>query len=171
MTRALNSEFDKVAEPANDKAQSSTLRVLHLNSLLTGGGTDDRSVKIAHALSQIGCGVWLVGPAGREFSEVARSLGIPFHQVSVGPLKLPLIVQTARFIREQQVQIIHARHGRDYWPAVLAAKLAGSRAKIVLSRHLAKSPGSFSRRLLLGRCDTMLACSEFVRKILVEGGF
>ena len=167
----METEFSKVNDEAGHKVKN-PLRVLHLNSLLMGGGTDDRSVKVAHALSQMGCGVWLAGPAGREFSDVARGLGIPFHHVSLGPLKLPLIVQTAQFIRRERVQIIHARHGRDYWPAILAAKLSATGAKVVLSRHLAKSPGSlFSRRLLLGRCDAMLACSEFVRRILVEGVF
>src|SRR6185295_13330787 len=109
------------------------LSVLHLNSMLTGGGTDDRSVRIAHALSKLGHKIWLAGPAGREFSEVAQNLGLSFHALPVGPLKLPLIFNAARFIRSQQIQIIHARHGRDYWPAVLAAKLSGIRPKIVLS--------------------------------------
>jgi len=40
----------------------------------------------------------------------------------------------------------------------------------VLSRHLAKSPGSWaSRRFLLGQCDAFVAVSEFVAKVLKEG--
>jgi glycosyltransferase involved in cell wall biosynthesis len=146
------------------------LSVLHLNSMLTGGGTDDRSVRIAHALSKLGHKIWLTGPAGREFSEIAKRLGVSFHAVPLGPLKLPLIFNTARFIRSQRIQIIHARHGRDYWPAILAARLSGARPKIVLSRHLAKSPGSWpSRRCLLGQCDALVAVSHFVAKVLREG--
>lgn len=146
------------------------LRILHLNSLLKGGGTDDRSVRIAHALLAQGVAVWLAGPAGREFSAIAQQLGVPFQSTPIGPLKLPLIVSVARFIRAQRIQVIHARHGRDYWPAILAARLSGARPKVVLSRHLAKSPASwFSRRFLLGRCDAMLAVSHFVAKVLREG--
>jgi glycosyltransferase involved in cell wall biosynthesis len=147
------------------------LRILHLNSLLRGGGTDDRSVRIAHALHQLGHQIWLAGPAGREFSAVGEQLGLPFHPLSAGgPLKLPLILGAAKFLRAQRIQILHARHGRDYWPAVLAAKLSGVRPRVVLSRHLAKSPGSwFSRRFLLGQCDAMLAVSQFVAKVLREG--
>src|ERR1051325_6161550 len=146
------------------------LSVLHLNSMLTGGGTDDRSVRIAHALSKLGHKIWLAGPAGREFSEIAQQLGVAFHALPVGPLKLPLILQTARFIRSQRIQIIHARHGRDYWPAILAAQLSGLRPKIVLSRHLAKSPGSWaSRKFLLNQCDALVAVSQFVAKVLREG--
>ncbi len=147
------------------------LRVLHLNSMLKGGGTDDRSVRIAHALHRLGHHVWLAGPGGREFSGVAADLGVPFQPIPAnGPLKLPLIVHTARLIRRERIQILHARHGRDYWPAILATRLSGARPKIVLSRHLAKSPGSWaSRRFLLGQCDAMAAVSEFVAKVLREG--
>src|SRR6267142_389739 len=146
------------------------LSVLHLNSMLTGGGTDVRSVRIAHALSKIGHKIWLAGQVGREFSEIAQQLGVSFHPVPVGPLKIPLIFSTARFICSQRIQIIHARHGRDYWPAILTARLSGIRPKIVLSRHLAKSPGSWaSRRYLLGQCDALVAVSHFVAKVLREG--
>lgn len=146
------------------------LRVLHLNSLLKGGGTDDRSVRTAHALLALGHQVWLAGPPKREFSAIADSLGLPFHPVRSGPLKLPLILSTARFLRRERIQILHARHGRDYWPAVFAARLSGMRPRVVLSRHLAKSPGSWaSRRFLLGQCDAMVAVSRFVAQVLREG--
>jgi glycosyltransferase involved in cell wall biosynthesis len=136
--------------------------------MLTGGGTDDRSVRIAHGLMQLGHQVWMGGPVGREFSKVVEELNIPF--VSLKPAKVSLILGTARFLRRQKVQILHARHGRDYWPAVFAARLCGARPKIVLSRHLAKSPGSWaSRHFLLGQCDAMLAVSHFVAKVLREG--
>jgi glycosyltransferase involved in cell wall biosynthesis len=138
--------------------------------MLTGGGTDDRSVRIAHALSKLGHKIWLAGPAGREFSQIAQQLGVSFHPVPVGPLKLPLILEAARFIRSQRIQIIHARHGRDYWPAIFGAQLSGIRPTIVLSRHLAKSPGSWpSRRYLLKQCDAFVAVSHFVAKVLREG--
>lgn len=148
----------------------SPLRILHLNSMLSGGGTDDRSVRTAHALLKLGHRVWMAGPAGREFSRITEDLGIPFLPVKTNALKLPLILGLAGFIRRENVQIIHARHGRDYWPAILAARLSGVRPKVVLSRHLAKSPGSFaSRRFLLGQCDAFVAVSQFVAKVLREG--
>lgn len=147
-----------------------SVRVLHLNSRLTGGGTDDRSVRIAHALRQAGAAVWLMGPGGRTFAAVAEQLGVPLEPVSGGLLKLPLVLRAARFLRRHQVQIIHARHGNDYWPAILAAHLSGVRPKVVLSRHLAKSPGSwFSRRFLLSQCDALVAVSHFVARVLREG--
>ena len=152
-------------------ANKMPLRILHLNSMLTGGGTDDRSVRIAHKLLERGHEVRMAGPVGREFSAVIQELGLPLDPIPPGgPLKLPLILGVARCLRRHRIQILHARHGRDYWPAVLAARLSGVRPRVVLSRHLAKSPGSWaSRRFLLGSCDAMIAVSQFVAKVLREG--
>jgi len=138
--------------------------------MLKGGGTDDRSVRVAHALMKQGHSVWMAGPAGREFSKVVGELGVPFQPLRPGLLKLPLVLGVARLIRREKLQILHARHGRDYWPAIFAARLSGLRPKVVLSRHLAKSPGSWaSRNFLLSQCDAMAAVSEFVARVLREG--
>src|SRR5947208_5924013 len=104
-------------------AKVGEVRVLHINSMLKGGGTDDRSIKIAHAMQKLGYWTAMAGPAGREFSEFVSGLGIPLYPVPAGMLKLPMIARTARLIRHEKVRIVHARHGRDYWPAVLAARL------------------------------------------------
>ncbi len=150
---------------------NSVIRVLHLNSLLTGGGTDDQCVKLAAGLTQLGQKVWIAGPDGREFSKVIRALGICYNATPPeGPLKLRFILSAAGWIRREGIQIVHGHHGRDFWPAILAARLAGTRPKVVLSRHLAKSPSSwFSRRFLAGRCDAVVAVSDFVARVLREG--
>jgi glycosyltransferase involved in cell wall biosynthesis len=147
------------------------MRILHLNSLLRGGGTDDQCVKLVHGLAQLGHEVWLAGPGDREFSKTARDLGIPFHATPPeGPLKLRFIASVAGLVRSKRIQILHGHHGRDLWPTVLAARLSGCRPKIVVTRHMAKSPSSrFSRRFLLNRCDAMIAVSQFVARVLREG--
>jgi glycosyltransferase involved in cell wall biosynthesis len=147
------------------------LRVLQLNSLLTGGGTDDQCVKLTKALQHLGVQAELAGPAQREFSAVALREGVPFNATPPeGPLKLRFILAAAQLIRTQGVQLVHGHHGRDIWPTILAARLSGRRPKIVLTRHLAKSPSSwFSRRFVLGQCDALIAVSHFVAKVLREG--
>ena len=157
--------------PQTNPGTPAPLRVLHLNSLLTGGGTDDQCVKLAFSLSQLGQRIWLAGPPGREFSKIALSLGLPFHATPPeGPLKLRFIFDAAQFIRREKIQIVHGHHGRDIWPTILAAGLSCVRPKIVITRHMAKSPRSWpSRRFLLARCDAVIAVSGFVEKILREG--
>jgi glycosyltransferase involved in cell wall biosynthesis len=139
---------------------------------LTGGGTDDQCVKLAEGLHRLGQEVWLAGPAGREFELVVKSSGVPFVDTGAASGKLQFILRAARCIRGEQIQIVHGHHGRDIWPAIFATRLAGTKPLLVLSRHLAKSPGSWaSRRFLLGQCDALIAVSEFVAKVLREGAY
>jgi glycosyltransferase involved in cell wall biosynthesis len=147
------------------------LSILHLNSLLKGGGTDDQCVKLTAGLCQLGQSVRLAGPEGREFAKTVSDLGIPFYPTPPeGPLKLRFILSAAKLIRRERIQIVHGHHGRDLWPTILAARLSGRWPKVVLTRHLAKSPSSwFSRRYLLGQCDALIAVSQFVAKVLREG--
>jgi glycosyltransferase involved in cell wall biosynthesis len=147
------------------------MRILQLNSLLTGGGTDDQCARFALGLHRLGHRVAVAGPGGREFSSIISGLGLPFHATPPeGLLKLRFILRATRLIRRDHIQIVHGHHGRDLWPTVLAARMSGSRPKIVLTRHLAKSPSSwFSRRFLLSQCDALIAVSHFVARVLREG--
>jgi glycosyltransferase involved in cell wall biosynthesis len=147
------------------------MRVLQLNSLLTGGGTDDQCVTLARGLRQLDQQVMLAGPGGREFAKAIGDSGVVFLPTPPeGPLKLRFIFSAAKLIRREHIQIVHGHHGRDYWPTILAARLSRQRPKIMLTRHLAKSPSSwFSRAFLLGQCDAFIAVSHFVAKVLREG--
>jgi glycosyltransferase involved in cell wall biosynthesis len=147
-----------------------TLRILHLNSLLNGGGTDDQCVKLAAELHQMGQKVWLAGPAGREFEPAIKSSKVPFLDTGATSGKLQFILRAARFIKHERIQVVHGHHGRDIWPVIFAARLAGTNPRLVLTRHLAKSPAAWaSRQFLLGQCDALIAVSEFVAKVLREG--
>src|SRR5258707_9436522 len=149
------------------------LRIIQLNSMLTGGGTDDQCVKLTSGLHQLGQTVWLAGPDGREFSKVIRTLNVPYHVTPPeGLLKMRFIMSAAKFIRRERIRIVHGHHGRDIWPTILAAKFSGTKPKVILTRHLAKSPGSaFSRVLMLGQCDAVIGVSQFVAKVLREGAY
>ncbi len=139
--------------------------------MLSGGGTDDQCVKLAYGLMQAGQRVWIAGPDGRDFSKVTRQLGVPYYVTpKEGPLKLRFILSAAKLVRRERIQIVHGHHGRDIWPTIAVARLSGVKPKVILTRHLAKSPGSgFSRAFMLGQCDAVIAVSNFVAKVLREG--
>src|SRR6516164_6604521 len=147
-------------------ATGSPLRVLHLNSMLTGGGTDDQCVKLTFGLYKMGQEVGLAGPDNRDYSKIARDLAVPFYPTPPeGPLKIRFILSAAKLLRRLNIQLVHGHHGRDLWPTILAARLSGVRPKVMMTRHLAKSPSSvFSRRYLLGQCTAIIAVSQFVAK-------
>ncbi len=139
--------------------------------MLTGGGTDDQCLRLAHGLAARGHEVWVAAPDGRELTPRVRELGLPWRPTArEGPLKLGFIRSVARACRELNIGIVHGHHGRDLWPAILAARWSGVRPRVVLTRHLAKSPSSWvSRRFLLFHCDRLIAVSEFVARVLREG--
>jgi glycosyltransferase involved in cell wall biosynthesis len=148
----------------------SPLRIIHLNSLLTGGGTDDQCVKVADGLRQLGQDVCIAGPEGREFSKIIHSLNLPFCNTGNTKSKIKFVLRAAKFIRAHKPHIVHGHHGRDIWPTILATRLSGVRTKLVLTRHMAKSPSSWpSRKFMLGQCDALIAVSKFVEKILTQG--
>jgi glycosyltransferase involved in cell wall biosynthesis len=160
-------------DPGQENPRLKPLVVFHLNSLLTGGGTDDQCVQLCAQLQKLGVRVGLVGPEGREFARVARTLGVPLHATPPeGLAKLCFILAAARTIRRERPQLVHGHHGRDIWPTILAARLSGIRPRVVLTRHLAKSPASLvSRRFLLGQVDSLVAVSRFVARVLREGHY
>jgi glycosyltransferase involved in cell wall biosynthesis len=148
----------------------SSLRIIHLNSLLTGGGTDDQCVKVAHGLQQLGQEVWIAGPEGRYFSKTIQTLNVPFLNTGDTKSKLKFITRAAKYIREYKPHIVHGHHGRDIWPTIFATRLAGTRTKLVLTRHMAKSPSSWpSRKFMLAKCDALIVVSRFVEQILTQG--
>ena len=145
--------------------------MLHLNSLLAGGGTDDQCVRLTEGLRLCGIDAEVAGPDGRRFSDICRARGVPLHVTpQEGPAKVRLILAVAKILRHGGHSIIHGHHGRDLWATVVAARLSGRRPRIVLTRHLAKCPGSAaSRWFLLGQIDKMICVSEFVAQVLREG--
>jgi glycosyltransferase involved in cell wall biosynthesis len=151
---------------------SASLRILHLNSKLTGGGTDDQCVKLAAQLHRLGQQVWIAGPSGRRFGPVIAELGTPFFDTGPKANLMQFVLRCAEFIRREKIQIVHGHHGRDVWPTIFAAKLAGTNPKLVLTRHMAKSPSSLaSRYFLLNRCDALIAVSQFVAKVMRDGAY
>lgn len=143
-------------------------RILLLNSLLSGGGTDEQTLRLAEGLRRRGLPVAFAYPHHAPLAKQAAESGAePF---SLPKDKTGWVAGAIAVARRWQPDIVHAHHGRDYWPAVLIRALGAPRAKLVLSRHLAKSPGAWaSRHWLLGACDAVVAVSEAVASILKQG--
>src|ERR1700761_7194264 len=103
------------------------LRIVHLNSMLTGGGTDDQCVKLAAELNRLNQRVILAGPRGRLFQKTIDDLAVPFHDTGSRSGKAGFVSRTAGLLRREKAQIVHGHHGRDLWPTVFAARISGVR--------------------------------------------
>ncbi|QSR85568.1 glycosyltransferase family 4 protein [Methylacidimicrobium sp. B4] len=144
--------------------------ILQVDSLLSGGGTDVQAILLAAGLQRLGCPVALAAPPSGSLAPEVERRGI--RLLPIPQNKVSLVLSLARWIRIGGFSIVHAHHGRDYWPTILAVRLAGSGAAALLTRHMAKSPSSWpSRRFLLNASDGMIAVSQFVYHVLTEGDY
>ncbi|VVM06516.1 N-acetyl-alpha-D-glucosaminyl L-malate synthase [Methylacidimicrobium cyclopophantes] len=143
--------------------------ILQVDSLLSGGGTDVQAILLAAGLRRLGCSVALAGPPAGSLAPEVEKRGI--RLLPLPGDKARLVFALASWIRRGGFSVVHAHHGRDYWPTILAARLAGGRKIVVLlTRHMAKSPSSWlSRRFLLHASDGVIAVSQFVHRVLTEG--
>jgi glycosyltransferase involved in cell wall biosynthesis len=110
-----------------------------------------------------------LGPEKSRYYPAAKEAGVQIETIRPRD-KLKLIRGIARAIRQHDIEVVHAHHGRDYWPAILGARLSNRHPQVILNRHLASSPGAWiSRQAILSQCDAMVAVSRFVEKLLREG--
>lgn len=142
------------------------MNILQVNSLFSGGGADNQMLELAVGLGELGNDVTIAIPAGCFWEPFARQTGLRVATFSrPGPLKSAVICRWVRLIREHDIQIIHAHQGRDYWPAILAARLARRRTPVVVTRHLMTRPRLFSRWFLLSMAN-VIAVSRAVEAVL-----
>lgn len=142
------------------------MRVLQVNSLFSGGGADSQTLELALALRDRGVDVSMALAAGCRWLERVRSHGLPVHLFpKKGTLKRGMIAALARLLRTGRHDLVHAHQGRDYWPVVVAARLAGTGAQAVVTRHLMTRPRAVSRLLLL-RFANVIAVSRAVEQVL-----
>jgi len=152
-------------------ARSSTvntipLRILQVNSLFNGGGTDNQTLELALSLRELGVEITLAIPAGSRWEPKARATGLLIETFPPSsPLKFAMMSRLRALIRERRIQVVHAHQGRDYWPAIIAARSAGNGCRVVVTRHLITRPRTMSRWFLL-RFAEVVAVSHAVEKVL-----
>jgi len=142
------------------------LRILQVNSVFNGGGTDNQTVELAAGLRDLGESITLAVAAGSRWEPLAHELGVRVETFAAkSRLRQALIRRLVTIMRQDRTQIIHAHQGRDYWPCILAARIAGCGTRVVVTRHLMTRPGAFSRWFLLSMSD-VIAVSHAVAEVL-----
>lgn len=141
------------------------LRILQVNSQFGGGGIDTQTFELAAGLSELGDDVTIAARRESRWEARVRSMGLAIETFPRSALHIPMVLTLVQAIRRHGIEIVHAHHGRDYWPVVVAARLAGIGTQVVLTRHLMTPPSVLSRLLLLRQAD-MIAVSGAVEDVL-----
>jgi glycosyltransferase involved in cell wall biosynthesis len=142
----------------------SRIRILQINSAFSRGGVDNATIELVRTLGELGADVTFAVPAGSRLEQKAYNLpGVT--SVSLRGGKVSWIQSLTEIIRSRGIEIVHAHHGRDYWPSIIAARNAGGAARIVTTRHLMTVPSWATRNFLL-RLTDIVAVSKAARTVL-----
>jgi glycosyltransferase involved in cell wall biosynthesis len=145
------------------------LNILILNGGKGWGGIESHSVTLASSLVKRGHKVILGCPRAGNVSGNAVRAGLAVKELTVvnsGDLAaLWNIITTAR---REDIEIIVANLGKEYWPAAVAAKILGIR--IVFVRHQVDRLKKVTRCLIARHVDRVAAVSIAVLNALREYG-
>jgi glycosyltransferase involved in cell wall biosynthesis len=145
------------------------MNVLIVNAGRGWGGIESHSVVLASDLAGKGHKVIVAcSPRGhvRENAEAAALAVADLEVVNAGDLVS--ICKLRGIIRRENIGILIANSGKEYWPAAVAAKLLGR--KIVFVRHQTDPIRKTTRWLINNHVDMVVAVSGAVRKALLESG-
>lgn len=107
------------------------MRILFINSIQMFAGGEIWMLRVLRALQQRGHEVWLVCRPHTELAERAAAAGIRVQLIAFRSDFDPLcILQLARFMRRQRIEIVLTNMDKELRNGGIAAKLAGVRAVI-----------------------------------------
>ncbi|MGJ0509569.1 MAG: glycosyltransferase family 4 protein [Methylocystis sp.] len=139
--------------------------VLQIVPDLQSGGAERATVEMAEALAQVGARCLVASRGGRMVSELQSKGGVwtPFPAATKNPVAMALnSLRLARIIREEGVDIVHARSRAPAWVAYYATRRTG--AKLVTTYHSAydgASPIKLRYNAIMASGDVVIAISEF----------
>lgn len=141
------------------------LCVLQMLPELESGGVERGTLEVGRALVAAGHRSLVMSAGGRMVAQLERE-GSRHHAWAIGRkslLTLRLVPRLRRFLREQAVDIIHARSRMPAWLAWLAWRGmdAATRPRFVTTVHGLYSVNAYSAIMARGEC--VIAVSETVR--------
>ena len=139
--------------------------ILQIIPELDAGGAERTTIDIAAALTEAGARALVASRGGRLVSELQAKGGwwIPFDAKTKNPLNMAAnALRLAQLMRDENVDIIHARSRAPAWVALGAARRTG--VSFVTTYHGAYSGRSALKTLynsVMARGDAVIANSEF----------
>lgn len=144
--------------------------ILQIIPELDAGGAERTTIDVAAALAEAGARPLVAAEGGRLVSELQARGGVwlPFPAKTKNPFAMAANVpKLARIIREEGVDLIHARSRAPAWVALAAARMTGR--PFVTTYH-----GSYSGRSqvkvaynsVMARGDVVIANSDFTADLI-----
>jgi glycosyltransferase involved in cell wall biosynthesis len=145
------------------------LKILQISSASSFGGGERYVADLTNALVARGHELYV---AVRPRSPLPRHLQLPPERIVTLPLRNALDVQSAheldRFVRRNEIEVVHAHMARDYSLASYAAR-RNRRAKFIATRHVLFQLNRLHRHTL-ARATRVIAVSNAVAHELRSSG-
>jgi glycosyltransferase involved in cell wall biosynthesis len=94
---------------------------------------------------------------------------LPARRVSIAnSVDVLGLIQLVRVIREEHIDVILVNHGKDFWPAAIAARM--TRTKVAIIRHLSTGLKRITCLMINRWFDRVIAVSNDVRERLIRSG-
>lgn len=144
--------------------------ILQIIPDLNAGGAERTAVDIAEGLTNAGARALVATEGGRLIGELQTKGGIwvPFPAGTKNPLKMALNIPTlVRLIKDERVDLIHARSRAPAWVAYAAARATGK--GFVTTYHGAyngKSAPKILYNSVMARGDVVIANSLFTAELI-----
>ena len=139
---------------------------------LQSGGAERSAIDMAQALAQAGARALVASRGGRMVSELQSKGGVwlPFPAATKNPLAMLLnSVRLARILRDERVDIVHARSRAPAWVAYYAARQSG--ARFITTYHSAysgASPMKLRYNAIMAAGNIVIANSNFTGRRIAE---
>jgi glycosyltransferase involved in cell wall biosynthesis len=150
------------------------MNVLIVNAGRGWGGIESHSVVLSSELAGRGHKVIVACSPRGHVRENVEAASLHLEDLKVVDLEvvnagdLVSILRLGGIIRKENIGIVIANSGREYWPAGVAAKLLGR--KIVFVRHQTDRIRKTTRWLINHHVDRVVAVSGAVKNALLSSG-
>jgi glycosyltransferase involved in cell wall biosynthesis len=147
------------------------LRILQTCFSRSWGGLEIHTLRAVSRLHKRGHNVWLACLPDSRLAQEAKELGLHTFTLNVkGYIHPFLITCLAKFIKVNQISIIHSQHSRDIATIVPAMLFAGGKIPVILSKRMGSyiSKRDFFHRFTFKHVSRVIAISEVIRKNVIE---
>ncbi|MBI5100772.1 MAG: glycosyltransferase family 4 protein [Nitrospirae bacterium] len=150
------------------------MKILILSSYLgrpgsAVGGCETYTEILARLLSDLShdviLGCWQEGTL--SLAHISRTLRTRRVRIR-NAMDIGAIIKIIRIIRQDRISVIIANSPKEYWPALIAARLTAT--EVILVRHLTLRLSPATRSMINIAADRIIAVSHSVRRALLDSG-
>ena len=142
--------------------------ILQVITCPSWGGQEMQAVYLSESLKEKGHEVIVACKKKGPVALNTQALGLKTYSLRIKASGDSFALCKLLFIIiKEKIDIVHVHPAKDYWPAIIAAKLLGRR--IIVSRHLLTALRTVTFKIL-NFTDKIIAVSEAVKNVLMQSG-